>query len=162
MSEPSETLTKEEIAQIAEKDDFHIAPFREDGVTYGTPTWIWCVTVDDNLYVRAFYGTKSRWYQAAIRQKIGKIEAAGMVKKVRFEAVTGGLNDRIDEAYRKKYSGSLYLNSMISDRARSATVKIIPFQQLRLIDKRKRSSFKFHKKIPEPLPVSGFTLLRLL
>ncbi len=31
---------KEELRKIAEADDLHIAPFREDGVTYGTPTWI--------------------------------------------------------------------------------------------------------------------------
>ena len=126
MSMLSETLTKEEIAQIAEKDDFHIAPFREDGVTFGTPTWIWSVVVDNNLYLRAYYGTKSRWYQAAIKQKAGKIEAAGMEKKVHFEAVTGSINEKIDEAYRKKYGHSPYLQSMISDRAKAATIKILP------------------------------------
>lgn len=120
----SETLTKEEIAQIAQKDDFHIAPFREDGVTYGTPTWIWSVMVDNNLYVRAYYGTKSRWYQAAIKQKAGKMEAAGMVKKVHFEAITGSINEKIDDAYRAKYSDSPYLQSMISERAKAATVRV--------------------------------------
>lgn len=119
-----EALTKEEIIQIAQKDDFHIAPFREDGVTYGTPTWIWSVMVDNNLYVRAYYGTKSKWYQAAIKQKAGKIEAAGMVKKVQFEAVKGVINEKIDDAYRKKYSSSPYLSSMISERAKAATVRV--------------------------------------
>lgn len=33
---------------------------------------------------------------------------------------------RIDEAYKKKYSDSPYLRPMISGRARSATVKILP------------------------------------
>ena len=28
----------EELRRIAETDDLHISPFREDGVTYGTPT----------------------------------------------------------------------------------------------------------------------------
>lgn len=42
----------EELRKIAEADDLHISPFREDGVTYGTPTWIWSVVVDDALYVR--------------------------------------------------------------------------------------------------------------
>ena len=125
MDTHSETLTKEEIGLIAQKDDFHIAPFREDGVTYGTPTWIWSVTVDNNLYVRAYYGLKSRWYQAAIKQKAGKIEAAGMVKKVGFEAVTGSINEKIDAAYREKYSRSPYLKSMISERAKAATVRIL-------------------------------------
>ncbi len=124
MNTESETLTKEEIIQIAEKDDFHIAPFREDSKTYGTLTWIWVVEVEGNLYVRAYNGTRSRWYQAALKQKAGKIKAAGMEKKVQFEAVTGNINEKIDNAYRKKYSSSPYLNSMISEQAKAATVRV--------------------------------------
>jgi hypothetical protein len=59
----------EELRRIAETDDLHISPFREDGVTYGTPTWIWSVVVDDGLYVRGYNGQQSRWYQAATQQK---------------------------------------------------------------------------------------------
>lgn len=59
------TWSKEELRRIAEADDLHIAPLREDGVTYGTPTWIW--SVGDALYVRAYNGQNSRWYQAAVR-----------------------------------------------------------------------------------------------
>ncbi|WP_234571129.1 DUF2255 family protein [Rhodohalobacter sp. 614A] len=129
MSELSEVLTREETEKIARKDDFHIAPFREDGETYGTPTWIWVVAVDGQLFVRAYNGTASRWYQSAIRQKAGKIEAAGMVKKVRFEPVAGEINEKIDEAYCEKYSGSPYLNSMINSRAKAATVKVLPFHR---------------------------------
>ncbi|MBT31269.1 MAG: hypothetical protein CMO01_16565 [Thalassobius sp.] len=123
----SESLTQEEITLIAQKDDFHIAPFREDAKTYGTPTWIWVVAVDNQLYVRAYNGTKSRWYQSAVQQKAGKIEAAGLTKKVRFELIEGDINNRIDEAYRQKYSKSPYLNSMISSRAKAATVKILAY-----------------------------------
>jgi hypothetical protein len=117
---------KDELRKIAQADDLHIAPFREDGKTYGTPTWIWSVAVDDNLYVRGYNGTKSRWYQAAIKQKAGQIIAAGITKGVAFEAVEGQINDRIDEAYRAKYHGSPYLEPMIGARARSATIRIIP------------------------------------
>ena len=35
------TWSKDELRRIAEADDLHIAPFRDDGATYGTPTWIW-------------------------------------------------------------------------------------------------------------------------
>ena len=31
------TWSKDELRRIAEADDLHISPFREDGVTYGTP-----------------------------------------------------------------------------------------------------------------------------
>ena len=95
-------------------------------MTYGTPTWIWSVVVDDELYVRGYNGQKSSWYQAAVRQKAGRIIAAGMTKEVTFEPVEGAINDRIDDAYQAKYRGSLYLPPMISARARSATVKVMP------------------------------------
>jgi len=117
---------KGELRKIAEADDLRIAPFREDGVTYGTPTWIWSVAVGDALYVRGYNGTNSRWYQAALRQKAGRIVAAGMTKEVIFEPVAGPINESIDDAYRAKYAGSPYLSPMISARARAATVKIVP------------------------------------
>jgi hypothetical protein len=120
---------KNELAKIAEADDLHIAPFREDGVTYGTPTWIWSVAVDDALYARGYNGQKSSWYQAAVWQKAGRIIAAGMTKEVTFEPVDGAINSRIDDAYRAKYHGSPYLKPMIGARARSATVKIMPRNQ---------------------------------
>ena len=116
----------DELRKIVETDDLHISPFREDGVTYGTPTWIWSVVVDDVLYVRGYNGQQSRWYQAAIHQKAGRIRAAGITKDVVFEPVNGAINDRIDEAYRTKYAGSPYLKPMIGGRARAATVSVMP------------------------------------
>src|SRR2546421_7098080 len=120
------TWSKDELSKIAEADDLHISPFREDGVTYGTPTWIWSVAVNDALYVRAYNGQNSRWYRAAVRKKAGRITAAGMTKDVTFEPVDGPINDRVDDAYRAKYHGSPYLSPMIVARARSATVKLMP------------------------------------
>jgi len=120
------TWLKDELRSIAETDDLHISPFRDDGKTYGTPTWIWSVVVNDTLYVRAYNGRKSRWHQAAMRQKAGRITAAGLMKEVTFEPVDGPINDLIDDAYRAKYKGSPYLNPMIGARARSATVTVMP------------------------------------
>src|SRR5207248_1382840 len=120
------TWSKDELRKIAEADDLHISPLREDGVTYGTPTWIWSVAVGDALYVRAYNGRSSRWYQAAVRQKAGRITAVGMTKEVTFEPVGDPINDLIDDAYRTKYQGSPYLSPMIGTRARSATVKGLP------------------------------------
>ena len=118
--------SKDELRKIAKADDLHISPFREDGLTYGTPTWIWSVAVDDALYARGYNGQSSRWYQAAVRQEAGRIIAAGLTKEVTFVPVNGPINDRIDDAYRAKYRGSPYLEPMIGARARSATVKITP------------------------------------
>jgi hypothetical protein len=118
------TWPQDELRQIAAADDLHVSSFRKDGVTYGTPTWIWSVAVDGALYVCAYNGRSSRWYQAAIWQKAGRITAAGMTREVRFDPVDGPINDLIDEAYRVKYRDSPYLGSMIGTRGRSATVAI--------------------------------------
>lgn len=83
--------SKDELERIAGTDDLHISPFREDGTTYGTPTWIWSVVVGDALYVRAYNGQDSGWYKAAMRQEAGRIAAAGMTKEVSFEPVEGGV-----------------------------------------------------------------------
>ena len=115
MKWPPDTLRK-----IVAADDLHIAPFREDGVTPGTPTWIWSVAVD------AYNGQASGWYQAAGRQKASQITAAGATRDVPFEPVEGPINNRVNEAYGAKYRGSPYLAPMIGDRARSATIKIMP------------------------------------
>lgn len=120
------TWSKDELRKIAEADDLHISPFREDGKTYGTPTWIWSVVVDDALYVRAYNGRNSSWHKAALRQKSGRITAAGISKEVTFEPVDGPINNRIDDAYRAKYRSSPYLRPMIGSSARSATVQVMP------------------------------------
>ena len=119
---------KDELKKITDTDDLHISPFREDGMTYGTPTWIWSVVVDDALYVRTYSGPSSRWYKAAIQQKRGRITAAGITKDVTFERVDDSISDRIDDAYRAKYKTSPYLPPMIGERSRSATVKIEPIE----------------------------------
>src|ERR1700739_2240366 len=120
---------KEELRMIARADDMRIAPFDEDGTTCGTPTWILSVEVDDAIYLRGYNGQKSRWYQAALRQKAGCIHAAGRMIEVAFEPVDGPgdepINVRIDDAYRAKYFRSPYLNAMTGKRARRATVKIM-------------------------------------
>jgi hypothetical protein len=65
------TWKKHELSMIAGADDLHVSPFREDGATYGTPTWIWSVAVGDALYVRAYNGGDSRWDRPAVRQGRG-------------------------------------------------------------------------------------------
>ena len=72
VASPATVWSPSELESIARTDDLHISPFREDGKTYGTPTWIWSVVVDGDLYVRGYIGQQSRWYQAALAQKAGR------------------------------------------------------------------------------------------
>ena len=86
------------------------------------------MVVADALYVRAYNGTDSRWHQAAMRQKKGRITAAGITKEVSFEPVEGPVNELIDGAYKAKYKGSPYLSPMVAKGAHAARVKIVPRQ----------------------------------
>ncbi|WP_316833253.1 DUF2255 family protein [Pedobacter aquatilis] len=119
-------FTTAEVLAIDKADDLKISPLRTDGISYGTPTWIWSVIVNGALYVRAYHGKKSSWYQAAISQQSGRIIAAGESKNVSFESIEGEINTEIDYAYRNKYSSSPYLTAMISEIAKASTIQIIP------------------------------------
>ena len=123
-------FTEDELSRIVAAGDLRIAPLRDDGKTPSTPTWIWCVAVEGELYVRAYNGQRSRWYQAAARQRAGRITAAGVTRDVAFDLVDGSINGRIDEAYQAKYATSTYLRPMISARARAATVRVVPTKKL--------------------------------
>lgn len=104
MSTP--TRSPAELSGIDTADDLRVSPLREDGVTVGTPTWIWCVVVDGDLYVRAYYGAASAGTQAARARPGGRIHAAGSVHDVTFEPAADPLADRVDDAYRAKYRRS--------------------------------------------------------
>lgn len=117
----------EQIQRIAAADDFHIAPYRADGRTPGTLTWIWSVAVDGKIYVRAYNGVNGRWYRSALAQRAGKITAAGAEHDVSFTPIEDPeLNAGIDRAYEAKYAGSPYLPPMVSAGARAATVRVDP------------------------------------
>ena len=118
--------SKAELRKVAESEELDISPLLGDGVTYRAPTTIWSVAVDDALYVRAGNGRSSRWYKAAVREKAGRIVAAGVTKAVSFEPIDGTINDRVDAAYREKYKSSPYVDDMLGSTVRAATLKVMP------------------------------------
>ncbi|HET7724579.1 MAG TPA: DUF2255 family protein [Propionibacteriaceae bacterium] len=114
------------LASIDAADDLHVSPLREDGVSFGTPTWIWCVVVDGELFVRPYHGPRSRWYAAAMARPEGRIQAAGRTHDVTFEPAPVDLADPIDDAYRAKYATSPYLPAMLAEQVKRAGVRIRP------------------------------------
>lgn len=116
----------EVLHDILKEDDLHIAPYKADGCSTGTPTWIWCVEVAGELFVRAYSGKRSRWYQAAMAQQIGRIFACGKCFEVRYEKIDDEVTlAAVDHAYNHRYHNSSYLDSMVNKRARETTLKII-------------------------------------
>ena len=117
---------KHTLERIDRADDLKMAPHRADGKTVGTPTWIWEVVLDGRLFVRAYNGPRSRWYQAAIARKRGQIHAIGEVFEVRFVPINEEtLNAGIDAAYRQKYASSPYVAHMVGASAKAATVEVL-------------------------------------
>jgi len=118
--------TKTQLATFATADDMHVSPFYDDGKTLGTPTWIWSVVVGDDLYVRAWNGQQSRWYQSAKKERAGQITLSGQRFDVSYNPVVtdAQLTAAISRAYEKKYAGSPYLPPMLAAGPVSATVRI--------------------------------------
>ncbi|MBZ4021298.1 hypothetical protein CKO11_02325 [Rhodobacter sp. TJ_12] len=122
----SKLWSAEEQAQIAGTESFRIAPYRADGKTPGTPTYIWFVQVQGRLFVRAYSGQSSSWFQAGLAQRAGQMVLDGKAVDVTFAPVDPTLTDPIDAAYRAKYTTSRYLAPMISARAQAATLEVLP------------------------------------
>lgn len=118
--------TQEQLAAIEANQDLFVAPFRDDGTTYGTPTQTWALVVDSKVYVRAANGQDSRWYQAAIAQGAGRIRVAGTFHDVTFEAAGTHDEAAIDAAYEAKYPGSSAVPIMQGAGPKSASVRIWP------------------------------------
>ncbi|MFC9335267.1 DUF2255 family protein [Arthrobacter sp. NPDC057009] len=120
------TWTPEQLRSFASADDLHIAPFRENGTTYGTPTFIWSVVAHGDLYVRPYNGRRSRWYQAALSQGSGRVSIAGTDYEVDFVPAGTAALPGVDDAYRQKYGTSPYLAPMIAPGPRSTTLRVTP------------------------------------
>lgn len=116
----------QQLAKIEQNQNLFVAPFREDGTTFGTPTQTWALVVDGKVYVRAASGPESRWYQAAITQKAGGVRVDGEFIDVEFEAAGTEDEAAIDAAYEAKYPGSSAVPVMTGPAPKSATVRIWP------------------------------------
>ncbi|MFI1330265.1 DUF2255 family protein [Streptomyces sp. NPDC020845] len=122
------TWTSDELSNIAAADELEMAPLRGDG-TPRTAVPIWVVRDGDDLYVRSFRGSGGAWYRAARASHAGHITSGGVDKDVTLvEAPDPGVNDRIDAAYRSKYSrySGSYVRPMVTDTARATTLKLVP------------------------------------
>jgi len=118
--------TAAQLTAFATADDMRVSPFYDNGKTYGTPTWIWSVVVGSHLYVRAWNGQHSRWYQSAKAQGAGRIHLADQDFEVAYVPVAtdAKLTAAINQAYQAKYAGSPYLPPMLAAGPVSATVRL--------------------------------------
>ncbi|WP_353946443.1 DUF2255 family protein [Streptomyces sp. HUAS MG91] len=120
------TWTNNELARIERADELQMEPVRVDGMPPSSVP-IWVVRDGDDLYVRSFRGQDGGWYRAAVASGTGHVRSGGVDKDVALVAATDGVvNDRIDAAYRTKYSryGARYVDPLVA--SRDTTLKLVP------------------------------------
>jgi hypothetical protein len=119
--------TSAELTKIGNAEELQIASLRRDG-TPRKPVTIWVVRIGDDLYVRCANGRTGAWFRGAQVRHEGHIRAGGVEKDVTFvEETDPGTNDKIDAAYRTKYSRyPQYVAPMLTPEVRAATIKLVP------------------------------------
>jgi hypothetical protein len=121
--------THNDLERIGTAVHLQLATFKKDG-TLRKPLTIWVVRVGDELYVRAYRGRETAWFQHTQRQSEGHIEAGGVAKDVTLVDTSSdkALNNQIDAAYQSKYRrySATYVDPMIAPQARATTLKLVP------------------------------------
>lgn len=90
-----------------------------DGVEIGM------ALVDGEVYVRAYRGTQSRWYQAAQEHGHGRIRVGGVTREVVLTTRDLELPAGLEAAFRAKY-GPVSDALIAVPKARAATIRIDP------------------------------------
>lgn len=123
--------SKEELQEISKAEEFYIGPANESE-NKNSIIRICSVVLNGSVYVRGNKGRRSHWYQTAVIRGSGRISIAGLTRDVIFEAIDkNSVIEQIDEEYKKKYQGHGYLNWLLSESARSGTLKIVPKKVVR-------------------------------
>lgn len=114
------------LLSLLAEDSLYLITMNDDGLTYSSPVQLWFVVVNNAIYVRAYNGLQSHWYQAALKHKKGRIIINRESCDVSFQQAIGPINDLIDETYQNKYADEFYLDKMIYEPARTTTLRILP------------------------------------
>ncbi len=119
--------TSDELNKIGAEEELDILSMRSDG-TLRKPVTIWVVRVGDDLYIRAYKGRSGPWFRATQTRHEGCIRSGSIQRDVSFVDSDPALNDQIDAAYRAKYRrySADILDPMLTEAARSATLKLVP------------------------------------
>jgi hypothetical protein len=86
------------------------------------------VLVRGELYVRAYRGVRSRWYQAAQEHGHGRIRVGAVTRDVLLDGRVLSSADDIDAAYLAKY-GQAASGIVASPTAHAATIRMDPVPQ---------------------------------
>jgi hypothetical protein len=117
--------TEAELADIGRANELLIAPERRDG-TLQSSRIVWVVRHGDDVYVRSVNGPGGAWFLGLQVRHAGHVSAGAVDADVLCEDADHGLDDEIDEEYRRKYGrSSTAVDRITSPDARSTTVRFV-------------------------------------
>ena len=117
--------TEAELADIGGANELLIAPERSDG-TLQRSRIVWVVRHGDEVFVRSVNGPGGAWFRGLQARQAGHVSAGAVDADVLFEDADHGLDDEIDEEYRRKYGrSSPAVDRITSPDARSTTARFV-------------------------------------
>ena len=117
--------TEAELTDIGGTNEILIAPERRDG-TLQDSRIVWVVRHGHDVYVRSVNGPGGAWFRGLQARHAGHVSAGIVDADVLFEDADHGLDDEIDEEYRRKYGrSSTAVDRITSPDARSTTVRFV-------------------------------------
>ena len=121
--------TDDELTQVGRAEEVQIASVRSDG-SLRNPVTIWAVRHGNDLYIRSVRGRDSAWFHGVQETHAGQISAGRLKKEVAFVEAGPDMDGVIDTAYRSKYRryAGRILNSVLTPKARSTTLRVVPRQ----------------------------------
>jgi hypothetical protein len=116
----------DDLDSIGRAEELQLASKREDG-TFRRPVTMWVVRVADELYVRSVNGPSATWYRGALERRRAEISAGGVHAIVELIDAPDGLDNSIDEEYRRKYGhySPNTLDRITSQNVRSTTLQFV-------------------------------------
>lgn len=111
------------LQHLADVEEIRIGFRRPDGSIGSTPVWV--VRAGDDLFVRSMYGTRGGWYRRLRANPDGHVQDQAHTHPVRVEPVTdAGTVVEVTRAYATKYADSPYVQSLLSEEAAGATLRL--------------------------------------
>jgi hypothetical protein len=123
------TWTGDELNTIGDAEELELASVRRDG-TLRRPVTMWVVRDGGGVYVRSVNGRRSSWFRGAQIRHEAHIRAGSVEKDVSL-VEAGDVGDKVDAAYRAKYSRRYptIVPSIVAPEARAATLELVPREE---------------------------------
>lgn len=119
------TWSEHDLNTIAGTQEIQLATQRADG-TRGSYVTIWAVRQGENLYVRSALGRDAAWFRRALANGKGHLRTNDIERDVVLEPADDQLIQRLDAAYRQKYSGLPGITMVTAEQATAAALRVVP------------------------------------